>query len=244
VMGYSTASDLTGALSYEADVLRLHTSEWLEWDLGFPANPTGFIAIGDRNNGIKLSPGAVLKLQGNWTNDWSAPAVDTTLTYNDFGIVEIDEDGLSAYAPGYRYWRFYIEDKDNPNDYVELGAVMLGIHSDLSRGCPEYPLEVPVIDRSNVAYSEGGQAIVGRKPMTQAFRLSWRGLDNASKEELESFYEYFGTHSAFFIAMDPNGVFSSNSRSMVRLVRFEQAPSMRLETFANWSMQWQLREEL
>jgi hypothetical protein len=192
LLGFDTASDLTGASNYQADVIRIHTEEFLLWDLGYPSNPTGFIALADRNKPIILSPNAVIKLQGNWTNNWSSPAVDLDLTYQDNVIAAVDPDGLSDISGGYRYWRFLIEDKENSSLYVEFGAVMLGISADITRGCPAFPLQSPILERSVVAYSEGGQTIVARKAPTQSFKLNWEKLDKASLEELENLFNKFG----------------------------------------------------
>lgn len=240
LLGFDNASNLTGALTYQADVIRIHSSEWLLWDLGFPSSPTGFIAVADRNRALKLSPSATVKLQGNWTNNWSTPAVDLTLSVQDYLIAQIDSDGFGSY----RYWRFLIEDKENSNLYVEFGAVMLGIHAAITRGCPAFPLSSPIVERSNVAYSEGGQTIVARRAPTQSFRLNWEKLDKASLEELEGVFNKFGKFSSFFIAMDPDSVFSTNGKTWCRLVKFQSDPTMTLVSPNNWSMDWDLREEL
>jgi len=244
LLGFDTASNLTGSSNYQADVIRIHTEEFLLWDLGYASNPTGFIAVADRNKSLKLSPNATIKLQGNWTNNWNSPAVDLTLTYQDNVIAEINADGLSDISGGYRYWRFLIEDKENSSLYVEFGAVMLGIHSDITRGCPAFPLTSNIQERSIVAYSEGGQTIVARKAPTQAFKLNWEKLDKASLEELEGVFNKYGKHSSFFIAMDPNSVFSTNGKTWCRLVKFQNDPTMNLISPGNWSMDWDLREEL
>ena len=244
ILGYSTAANRTGALTHEADVLKIHTEEFLKWDLGVPTNPTGFFAVANRNVALNISPTAVIKLQGNWTDNWSAPAVDYTLTPNEFIISKIDSTGLSPLAQGYRYWRLYIQDQDNPDGYIELGAVALCGNAVITRGCPAFPFVTELQDRTNVVYSEGGQTISGRRSKTQTFRLDWRLLDNASMESLEQHYNYFGQHSSFFVAFDPNEVFSSDSDTWIRLVRFDADPQPSLVTPGNWSMAWSLREEL
>lgn len=241
VIGFDTASNLTGAAFYEADVLRIHTSEWIEWDLGFPSQPTGFIAVADRNKPLKLSPTATIKLQGNWTNTWGTPAFETTLTYHDYLIAYINKDAVGV---GYRYWRFLIIDRENPTGYVEFGAVMLGIHATITRGCPVYPFEMQQNERSFVAYSEGGQPIAGRKQPTQRLTMTWKGLDVASKEELELFFFRFGKHTSFFVCTDPHESFTSDKELSCHLLKFESDPTYTLDSHANFSMSWQLREEL
>lgn len=242
VIGFSTTTNLTGSLNYTADLLRIHTSEWLLLDLGIPTNPTGIIGTIDRNDTIDLTNSSVVKLQGNPTNSWAAPAFEQDLVINNGTISLLNEDGF--YAGGLRYWRLYIESKDNPKGYVELGAVGLMEHLVLTRGCVVFPLKSEYQDRSSVVFSEGGRAIVTRRDKTQRFQLNWSGVDKASFEQLEEMWDQYGLHSSFFIAMDPNAAFSTNSARWCRLVKFDSAPQLDLSSPNNWAVGWELREEL
>lgn len=242
VLGFSTDSDLTGALTYTADLLRIHTSEFLLWDLGIPTNPTGFFAVLDRNAPLQLSESAVLKLQGNWTNEWSAPVYEQTLTLSQGKLFYMNKDGF--YTGGLRYWRLYIEDKDNSLAYVELGAVALSQHSVLTRGCAVYPLRNEYQDRSSVAYSEGGRTVVAQRNKTQRLLVQWRGLNSASYESIMRDWENLCLHSAFFIALDPNSVSSTDAGIWLKLVKFESSPQTSLDSLANYNISWVLREEL
>lgn len=239
------ATNLTGAISYEADLLVLHTEERLTWDLGNPANPTGFIAIGSsRELGMKISPAAVVKLQGNWTNDFDTPSVTYTIPFRDFCFALTDEDGLADVTYGYRYWSMQIVDQANPYGYVELGAVMLGIHLTLERGCPNFPFNNPKVDATDVAYSEGGQTFAKRNYLTERFELNWRLLTRADSLALREFADSVGKHTPFFIAMDPNDVIDADGKNYFKLVRFDQDPIAALESPGHWTMPWSLREEL
>jgi len=244
IMGYSTASNRTGALTHQADLLKIHTGEFLMWDLGVPTNPTGFFAVANRNAALNISPSATIKLQANWTNNFDTPAVEYALVMQDFILSKVNPLGLSDITNGYRYWRLSIDDSSNPNSYIELGAVALCNHAQITRGCPAFPFETELQDRTNLVFSEGGQTISGRKTKTQVFQLSWELLDVASLEALENHYNYFGQHSAFFLSLDPNGVFSSDGATWNRLLRFTENPSAALVSPKNWSMKWSLREEL
>lgn len=242
LLGYSTVSNLTGALTYEADIVRLHSSEWLLWDLGIPSNPTGLVGVVDRNSSIAFGSSSVIKLQGNSTNNWDAPEFEGDVSISQGAITLLDSAGFHS-AP-LRYWRLYFEDRDNPNGYVELGAVCLGLHTTITRGCPVFPLRTNFQDRTSVVFSENGRTIAGRKNKYQKFEIEWQGLDRASFEALERAWEYYGLHSSFFVAMDPTEAFSTDSGSWCRLIKFESAPSGTLISPANWSLSWQVREEL
>ena len=243
IMGFDTSADDTGALTYTADLLRIHTSEWLEWDLGIPSNPSALVALGDRDTPIPISPNATVKLQANHTRNWSSPAVDLTITHRDNILAYLAADGIAGDgSPGYRYWRLVITDNDNPNLYVSLGVVFLGRHVEVSRGCPEFPLELQARDYSERQETESGQRISGFRQQTDVFPLNWAVLDTETKEALQDVWTFYGTHSAFIVSMDPDDVFSTDGYTQVKLVTFENEPVARLVSPGNWSYAWQLRE--
>lgn len=244
LMGYSTAANVTGALTYEADLVRIHSSEWVLWDMGGPVNPTGLIAVSDRNTPLNISPNATIKIQGNHTNNFSAPAVDLTVNYSDYVLHRLDAAGLADNTYGYRYWRFSIVDADNSLGYVELGILFLGRHAVTTRGCPGFPFTSGEIDLSEVQYSESGQAQAGSRPQTEDFALNWGGLNTESKELLENVWKAYGLRSSFFVAMDEQEVFSSDNAHYVRLVKFQDVPKKTLITKGVWAMTWNLREQL
>ena len=245
ILGFDTAADDTGALNYTADLLRIHTSEWLEWDFGIPTNPTALACFGERDIPLQISPTAVIKLQANHTRVWTAPALNLTVTYRENVLALLDPDGLAgAGLGGYRHWRLVIEDKDNPNLYLQLGVVFLGSHVGTSRGCPEFPLEIAPKDYSVVQETTSGQRTTGRGPWTDSFPLNWAGLNIASKELLHGVWQEYGLHSAFIVALDRDNVFSTDGMDQVRLVRFDREPSERLVSPGVFQYAWSLREEL
>ncbi len=245
ILGYDAASDDTGALTYDADVLKLHTVERLTFDFGFPVNPTMFIAVNARNSPLQVSPSATIKLKANYTDSWSAPPEEFSVTYRENVLTHINEDGIAQLETyGYRYWAFEVVDASNPDGYIELGAVCLASHTTLTRGCPGFPFANSYEDRTVVSFSDGGQTLPGIRAKYQQFVLDWEALDKASFEALESVFEIYGLHSSFFIAMDQENAFSTDGETWVRLVKFSAAPEARLISPGNWSISWNLREEL
>jgi hypothetical protein len=111
-LGFANTSDFTGGLTYQGDFLRIHGSEgeWIRWDMGLSSNPSVFILTGPRNRALKISPTAVIKLQGNETNNWSSPNYEKTLTYDDSVIIESSDTGL--HANSLRDWRLSIIDQN------------------------------------------------------------------------------------------------------------------------------------
>lgn len=237
-------SNITGALTYTADLLVLHSpDEWIEWDFGISTNPEALIVTGKRNSFLPLSPNAVVKLQGNETNTWSAPTYDQTLTLTDDKvIVKLNEGGLHTEA--LRFWRFSIADSDNPNTYIELGAVFLGDWYEPTTGSPQFGWTEKEVDRTETVFSEGGQTFSDVRPKSAEFSFDYKALTKTEKESLHDIFDTYGTGIPFFIQFDPNAVFHSTSDLSVKYVKFASPPNFKLDRPNQYSCQITLREEL
>lgn len=242
ILGFDTATNDTGAAFYIADDLRIHTAEFLVWDLGIPSNPKGFAAIGLRNRPLKITSGAVLKLQGCSTSNFAAPEYEADIPYFDNVLALEDPNGL--HTSGLRYWRLYIEDVSNPNGYVELGEVFLGDYDDLTRGNAVYPFSNTLGDLSDKVTSEGGQVYASKNNVTQKIQLQWQGLTKGDLEYLESIFNEVGFFKPFFMSFDRQEAFSSDGETWVRFCRFDNEMEFQLVSPNNFSASWNLKEEL
>lgn len=242
VIGFATDVDSTGAESYTADELKIHTSEWLKWDFGISTNPKALVMIGPRNSPIRISPNATIKLQANETNVWADPTFEQVLTYDDVAIGLFSDEGL--FPEALRYAKLVIIDQANPNGFVELGSVFLGEFFQPVRGAVNFPLAGRYVDRSTTAFSEGGQTFSDRRAKSEILDLNWRLLTKSEKEELDEIFDEFGTSDPFFIQLDPSLAFSTKTSKYVRYVKFESEPRYSLETPNNFQCAMTLREEL
>jgi hypothetical protein len=242
VLGFSTASDITDAtLTRTSDYLAINSEEYIEWDLGISSNPKGFALIGPRNMPLKLSPGGTYKLQGNHTSNWSSPAFEATLIYNDNALYVTDEDGLAD--DPLRFWRFYMQDQ-NPNGYLEVGAFMLGNYFNPTRGRAQFPLSITLTDSTEILFSEGGQSYADIKEKSAIYSVQWDGLKKEAIEELEDYFKVYGTGTPFFVALDSDAAFSSSAQRRVLFCKFAAEPDPTLISPNNWSMKMLFREEL
>lgn len=249
ILGYSDASDDSGALTYTADVIRIHTSEWITFDLGTAANPTDFILVGgDRNAALPISPGATIYLYGSPVNNFNGvPPVSYTLTYNDEAVYTSNNDGLDTAMSGARFWRVEIVDRDNANGYIELGAVFLGNHAFTgtdTRGCAQFPFNFSPIDRSDVIFSEGGQNFSDKNPQAEDFSLTFSALEKEEAEILVDIFRDYGKVTPFFLSLDQNQVFSTSVNRWIRYVQFQGEPSLSLTNPNFFTMQAKFLEVL
>lgn len=242
ILGFSTAANDTGAAFYVADDLRVHTSEWIQWDLGIPTNPKAFGAVGLRNRPIKITSGATIKLQGCSTSNFAAPEFEQVVPYFDEVLALENPDGL--HTSGLRYWRLLIIDRTNPYGYVELGEIFLGDYEDLTRGNAVYPFSNTLSDNSSQVVSEGGQVYAAKNNVMQRFQLQWQGLTKGDLEILEDVFNQYGFHKPIWISFDRQAIFSTDGETWVRFCRFESDMEFQLVSPNNFSASWNLKEEL
>jgi hypothetical protein len=242
VLGYTTLPK-TGALNYRADELRIHSFEFIKWDFGISTNPGAFVLIGKRNSPISISPSAIIKLQGNSTDVWTAPEYEKTITYDDEIMAEFSEEN-ELHTQALRYWRLYIDDKSNPNGFVEIGALFLGKYFEPTRGAIQFPFNGSYIDRSNVAFSEGGQTFSDIRQKSESFDVTWDALTTLEKEQIDLIFDEYGVSKPLFIAFDPMLAFSSRTNYYTRFVKFDGAPRYTLSDPNFWSVSMSFREEL
>ncbi len=242
VIGFDITTLDTGALTYTADLLRIHTSEYYSIDLGISTNPKAFALIGAGRGAIKISPTATITLMGNGTDVWTAPSYSQVLTYHDLAMVLIDADGL--HTSGLRYWRLKIVDNDNPLGYIEVGQLYLGDYYSPTNGSAQFPFRNNRIDRSQASLSEGGQVVVEKKGKTNEFSIEWFGLSYDEVEAFDDIWADVGTHDSFFVCFDPDVSFSSSLGVYTRLVKFSDPIESFLTTPNVWSASMLFREEI
>lgn len=243
ILGFDSSA-FTGALSYDADDIRLHTEEHLVFDFGVTTNPKAFCLVGDRNNPLRISPTASIKLQAALTDSWDTPALEITIPYADAALAVWDFEGLADVSPGYRFWRFVIVDRDNPRLYLEFGAAFLGDMISCTRGCAVFPLNLRGRDTSTVVVSESGQAYGLKRPKTKGIGLRFQALLKAESEAVWEHWETVGITDNWFLILDAYGAFTTTKENNVKLVRFAEDFEGVLGSYDNFSAQMALEEAL
>lgn len=242
LLGFNILVDYTGSLTVLADLLRVSTGEWIKFDFGISTNLEAFVLIGARNSPIKISPGAVIKLQASETDAWTTPSYQTTVTYHDQAMFLTQIGGLHTEA--LRYWRLSIQDLDNPLGYIEIGSIYLGNIFQPSIGDVNFPLDSNLKDNSNTVISEGGQTLSDIREKTQEFTLLWQYIRKEDAEFFGKMFNDFGKSFPFFLIMDPNSFFNSSENLSIRYVKFKEEPVLSLIRPDLFSFQAIVREEL
>lgn len=241
MLGFS-ASNLTGVATHTATSVRIHTEERITLDLGSAFNPKAFLLFGPRNEPIRISQNATIKLQGNASDSWTSPAYDQTLTWNEFAIAKFSTTGLHSSA--LRYWSISIVDRENARGYIEISSMFLGDVVEMTRGCPQFPLEVTEVDLSASEQTLSGGSFTAFYGKTAELALDWQYLTTDEIEQFRDMFKELGVGLPFGVILDPNEVFSTDLERYCMQVKFQNEPTHRLERAGQWSSQWQLIEDV
>lgn len=246
VMGYNTTNVYTGASSYEADLIRIGTSEWILWDTGISSRPNAFAMTGSKVSGLKFSASSVVRLRGSPTNPttWGTTPVDITIEHDDESMGYITEDNFSDV--GYRYWRLDLMDIDNAYGYLEVGSFFLGKWwAPEGNTCAIFPFDVARQDSTETLRSEGGQTFSELLPKYKEYGIGYDRLSKQDCEDLDFWFNKIGTGKPFFVSADTNSQFSTKWQRKLIYGKIGQSPlSTQLYRVNNSSSRIIIREEL
>ena len=223
-----------------ADEQRNHTHEAVTFDLGYNAQIDFFACIGPLDEDFTVSDSAVIKLQANNILLWDTPPIDITLLRSNDGLREFLE-GVN----GYRYWRFYVQDRLNPlgPSGLSFGHIYLGTQEEFSRNIST-GFELSQVDPSTSQISEAGAIYFDEKAKYTEFdRVEVGLLPKADRENLRKIFNRLGTTTPFYIAADPLNKISEN-QDFTKYVIFSNEPSFSHIIFDIFSMNMRVREVL
>lgn len=203
-------SDKTGALTYTGSTIAIHTEEWVTFDLQTTEDINSLAILWAKEDGIRLSSSAVIKIQANATDSWSSPSVDETLTINN--TYSIASHYFST-DQSYRYWRISIVDPGNANLYVNLGSIVLG--KSITVDCPENGYSFEYRDNSKTQTTDFGNEYVDEYPITTAIEFDYKYFDNTDMSIFDSLFIQNGVKTPVFVVLDETGVIHNKDQVYV-----------------------------
>lgn len=204
-LGFSN-TDKTGSLSYTGARISIHTQEHITFDLRTTEEINSLALFWPKEDGIKLSSTAEIRVQANATNTWTSPAIDE--------VVQIDNDYVVATHfftndVSYRYWRVVIKDPANANLFISLGVVVLGKALDIQD--PAVGFEFQIADTSKVTENLFGNQYVDEYPTKSTLSIKYDLLDYEDARQLQLAYAANGNRKPVFATIDhTDSVFNKN----------------------------------
>lgn len=155
------------------------------------------ILLWPKEDGIRLTDSATLKIQANATNVWTAPSVDQSLTINnDYSVAS----HFFSSNQSYRYWRVVIEDATNPYDFIELGLVWLGTSLDVDNA--QNGFKWTDTDRSQSVENEFGHRYTDEYPITSQLEFAFQYLEYSDIEILVQAFRTNGSRYPVLVVLD------------------------------------------
>lgn len=135
-------------------------------------------------------------VQANATDEWSSPAIDTTLTNKD------DEHGIAylelTSPENYRFWRLSF----NSTSYVELSTLFIGKRIEFTDSGIEFGWSYQ--DRPNVTKTENRykQAFFDEINEQKIISATMRYLNKDEIDQVFEMYDYNGVTKPLFVRID------------------------------------------
>jgi hypothetical protein len=205
-LGYDDTADDTGAASYTADYLRIHTEEWLKLDLG---SAKAIKCFGFKFH--NLSSTATARIQLNNADTWSSPNVDQPLTITS---------GITIYfwetAQTQQWVRLQVKDIDNSDGYIEIGRCNLSTFFEPSVNFRrDYTRTLH--DPSEIMLSDGGQLSSNKKNKYQSYNLNFEYISDSDVDSFVEMWDYLGITKDFFFTRDRDN--AGTTSHYARLIR-------------------------
>ena len=183
--------DHPDAASHTADYVRIHSEEWLKVDAESAIDVQSFLF--KKHN---LSTGATAKIQGHTADAWSDPDVNVTLSLTSDITIYYWSSVQSK-----RWWRYYINDVENSDLYVETGRIFLGGYFS-----PEVNMRKDYgkryVDPSELIFSDGGQISTNKKTKYVTMSLVFEYTSAADLATFETMWAALGATEEFFFTRD------------------------------------------
>lgn len=206
-IGWTSGVDTASAASHTAEEIRLHTSEYVRYDLGSASN-IYFAAVKNHN----LQNTAIARLVF-WSDAFVTEAETEDMTWND-GLMVVP---LNQF---YRYVGLRVIDVDNPDLYVEIGRLWIGEWFRPRIGFSMERERVPN-DPSVIAESENGQASTIQRTKYDTWNYTFEGVDPSDKDTFDAIFAAVGTSKPIMICEDTDAADLTTNTKYVTITGWE-----------------------
>jgi hypothetical protein len=203
-------TDKTGAVTYTGSNIAIHTIEYVTFDFQSPANIKNVVLFWPKEDGLKLTPNAVIKIQANATDVWTSPSVDQTMTLDD--LYEVASHFFTA-DQSYRYWRVVIQDPQNPYLYIELGLAFIG--EDIGFSAPEQGFKFTIIDQTVSTRTPFGQEYNDIYPQYTILEFDYKYMFYEDLLVLEDVFRENGSYKQVLVVFDETEIVFNDNHYLI-----------------------------
>lgn len=174
------------------------SNETIVFDLKTAEDIDSFVMMFHPLDGIKLTTGVTVTVQGSATNSWTSPGVSVTAS------IDWDHEICTYFwssSQSYRYWRVKIHDPANGLGYIEVGKIILTKATQLSQ-CPEIGFSYKTDDTSKQYRSEFNQVYTDIKPNVRTFEFNYKVMLQSDFETLQDIYDRVGSVMPICLSLD------------------------------------------
>lgn len=122
-------------------------------------------------------------IQANDSNNWTAPALNQTITRAADMIVQTFNNTTQ------RYWRIGVDDNANPDGYVKIGYLFLGEYYQFTDQ-PSKDFPIAFEDSSSSWTSKTGQDFTNAGAVRRQWSFQWPYVTNNDRISIDAIYDY------------------------------------------------------
>ena len=191
-LGYDVSADDTGSDSYAADNVSYQSRHWVKFDLVSTLEIKSAVVF-DSN----VLSSAVVTAQAHATDAWTSPIFEQVLTAGN-SLFAKQFAGTSL-----RWWRFVIDDVQNPDGYVQLGIPFLGSYTQPNLGFFMAHAQERQ-ELSEIAVADQGSHYQHERGTRRIWQVAWPGISSADKTNFETIANFVKVGRSFFFSLDAN----------------------------------------
>lgn len=180
-------------------------------DLGTEEEIDSFAVLFRANQVIRLTGGAVIRIEGNASPSFASPLYSQVLTLdNENGVIS----HFLETPESHRYWRLFIDDPGNPYGGLEIAQLVLGKALKFDGAARGF--KWGLIDPSNSQRTAFGQKYSDVLPTRKTFEFELPIEDFDHFEDAIEFYESVGITESFLTSLDSaEAIYTNKDRFLI-----------------------------
>lgn len=191
------STDKTASLTYTGSFIACHTKESVVFDMRTAQDINSVVILWPKEDGIRLSDDAVVRIEASATDSWSSPAVSQTMTIDNTYLVS---SHFFSSVQSYRYWRLTVVDPKNANLFIEIGLVWIG--ENVAFDEPQNGFKFNIVDSSRISTTDFGHEYVDEYPSIVSLEFNYAYIDYETAQILENAFRTNGIRKPVLVAFD------------------------------------------